>query len=871
MIKYMIKYMDFKNIVYYILYIMDKKTKLICILGFVLLTFSLILGYTFHVKEGVTNMDEILQKWTSVDGEMKYTKHVDCSKDSGKVYGKDNMGLGADLLGKNCYDDNGLVNDWKYFMKPLISGVSSVSQCKKKCQERKNCKGFTYDKNEKHCYLFSNYPLTVTSTTKNKLGTYYGTAVDIHAVPVRGAKPLPKESIKNIPNGIKVLNERCKGNMVNYGNPIAVLVNKDNRGADLNSNLPKVSTVDRKNTRNIAMCIKACRGNPNCKSYSYITDKNNDNKVCIMFNNLAKEKPDNIIDNVRIEKGTGFPSYLNNLTTITDNNLVTNGCDSQKIKGDNYINGTKLFCGQIMKENYNNEQGKAVTNNISNWGGHPNNLYAVKAGGTGETNIRKKLLSCQKQCNENSECLQYTWIPYSRTSSKKGYGDCFLFSKNNDWDEELHELKNENNNKYGYSNSSIECISKQSGTKYANKYDCWDKKNDKKGRLYRGKGNRWAIKDPITGDITKEGICLSWTGEPNKQVGCGDKGKACTPAQLKKNNQKYPLGSPPYIRYANLPKNYCRNPGGGENLPWCYTSDPTVRWANCQTSGKKRKEKVKGGVEICENVKEDIVKKTYEESIIQLEKTFKNYPCYPHCNRDTVDSKDDKMVMNRQIDILNVMNLDVKYHSAFILINDIDEQTTKGVYLLDINSLGPEKENVLKPIMWKNIRNGNVIEAYIERYNTGIFNKVTKWVLKSKGQNIAETDDINGEWSIIGDNILSGSEISIKYPRWNREPWISSANEHISLLIKNIRKQQQCRARMKSQGIWKNDFIGGENWESDCSYPKTPNTIGTDRMTLSTIDTLTMEKDLIRLLERCASKDGTIDDCERARIVSELK
>ena len=41
-----------------------------------------------------------------------------------------------------------------------------------------------------------------------------------------------------------------------------ILVNKDNRGTDLNSDLPKVGTVDRKNTRNIATCIKACRKNP---------------------------------------------------------------------------------------------------------------------------------------------------------------------------------------------------------------------------------------------------------------------------------------------------------------------------------------------------------------------------------------------------------------------------------------------------------------------------------------------------------------------------------------------------------------------------------------------------------------------------------
>ena len=71
--------------------------------------------------------------------------------------------------------------------------------------------------------------------------------------------------------------------------------------------------------------------------------------------------------------------------------------------------------------------------------------------------------------------------------------------------------------------------------------------------------------------------------------------------------------------------------------------------------------------------------------------------------------------------------------------------------------------------------------------------------------------------------------------------------------------------------IWKNDLIGGENWEGKCVYPQTPKTADIDKITLSTIDTLTSEKELVRLLELCVSEDGTMADCEKALIVSRMK
>ncbi len=848
---------------------MNKKEKL-CILGIFIIGMFLVLYHNRYITEGVTNINKIFQKWDLTGGGIKYTVHKECASEPGKVFGKDNMGVGADILGKDCYNDNGLVNNWDYFMKPQINDVQSTSHCKKACQERIGCKGFTYDTDKKQCFLFNNYPLTVSPTTRHTIRQTDNDRLRGNTL----LKPVPKD--------LKIMNERCSGDMVNQGSSwIAIYKNYRNPpNCSGNNKALCVGTYNAGITNNLPGCIKGCKDNPKCKAYSYIKEQigSRFRNRCIMFGNYPKERPSDLPVNVKIS--TPFPPFIDYLRKIgkvkiqgKDRNIrIINGCDSEKMKGGKYINGTKLFCGQWMKQDLIDEEGNPATKNMSNWGVYPNNLFKMYAGKKGRTSVKKKLKTCQKQCNEDKNCQRYTWIPYSRTAKKTGSGDCFLFSKATDNSNyKIHDLTSGSGLKYGYSSTSQQCLSQQSGTKYANKYDCWNKEVDPKGAYYRGTANRWAIKDPTSGDIIKEGTCLAWAGEPNKRVGCGAKGKACSANKLVAHNADYPLGSPPKKMLTYLPKNYCRNYTGVDQQPWCYTSDPTVRWAYCQTSDKKKK--IVGGMETCKSIRDEIVKKTYDESIILLEKKFKDYPCYPHCDREKVDRKDIAKMMKKQMDILNVMKLDISYNSAFILINNIGEETTKGVYLIDINTWDNGKDgNVFKPIRWKNMRNGNIIEAQIERYNTGVLSKVIKWVLKSKGKIIAETETLNGEWKIIGaDNILSGAELTIKFPNWNKDSWTSSTNQHLETIEKNMVKQLSCNDQMKIKGLWENDIIGGENWESNCSYPKTPNTIGTDRMTLSTIDTLTMEKELVRLLELCASKDGTMDDCERARIVSKLK
>lgn len=65
----------------------------------------------------------------------------------------------------------------------------------------------------------------------------------------------------------------------------------------------------------------------------------------------------------------------------------------------------------------------------------------------------------------------------------------------------------------------------------------------------------------------------------NGTVNVTAKGIPCQPWE---DNQPHQHDRPPQI-FTELmgAENYCRNPGGEEERPWCYTMDKLTRWEFC--------------------------------------------------------------------------------------------------------------------------------------------------------------------------------------------------------------------------------------------------------------------------------------------------
>ena len=80
---------------------------------------------------------------------------------------------------------------------------------------------------------------------------------------------------------------------------------------------------------------------------------------------------------------------------------------------------------------------------------------------------------------------------------------------------------------------------------------------------YAGDGRSYA--GPV--NVTRGGLaCQTWS------------------SQSPQRHRRYPeVVFPPAVRpgVAGSGGNACRNPVGEESQPWCYTSDPKVRWDYC--------------------------------------------------------------------------------------------------------------------------------------------------------------------------------------------------------------------------------------------------------------------------------------------------
>ena len=65
-------------------------------------------------------------------------------------------------------------------------------------------------------------------------------------------------------------------------------------------------------------------------------------------------------------------------------------------------------------------------------------------------------------------------------------------------------------------------------------------------------------------------------------MGKMNKTKSGIPCQNWKDQKPHSHESPPdvfpQIKYG---ENYCRNPGGDEEKPWCFTMNPSTRWELC--------------------------------------------------------------------------------------------------------------------------------------------------------------------------------------------------------------------------------------------------------------------------------------------------
>ncbi len=304
----------------------------------------------------------------------------------------------------------------------------------------------------------------------------------------------------------------------------------------------------------------------------------------------------------------------------------------------------------------------------------------------------------------------------------------------------------------------------------------------------------------------------------------------------------------------------------------CYQFDKTeanqsgFRKITLKDGGIRKGHSVLNKKKCMEDIKnKDIVKYT---DILRSE--FNKFPCNPLCVREKVNKDSRSSKINYQEKVIAEKISDIRYHSAFILLNDSSNEEIKGIYMIDMDDWIKERKIYLfkkslykkqfpndntfsdkysHKITWVNQNNkGFKIIVDVERDKDDILDNVTKLRIIKNKKLYAVSDGFLKTWS--------DPTLTINFLGWNKGQWKSSHINMIRKIEKKITSYNYCDDKMKNGKLW----TGGVN--ALCYFPNTKKYDSKEDVTLSSIDTLSDQKGFLRKMELCTSRDGGMSDCE---------
>ncbi len=432
--------------------------------------------------------------------------------------------------------------------------------------------------------------------------------------------------------------------------------------------------------------------------------------------------------------------------------------------------------------------------------------YKVK----GTENVSETVVNkCHENCFNDPNCRAYSWIP-----KKKGKGGITLLEKGKECDTGGGAPNNDSK----FTKAQCANICKGQGMKFMSH-----------GRKAPG----------------KEKQCV------------GDKDKCrcyCTNTCKYKKHASYRIYG---IEDKNIELGSCYHFNKSQ------VKDPKYRAFTLENKGEKQG--ISANKEVCMKSlkRSDVVKYT---DILRGE--FSKWPCGTMCKREKF-SKNESGRLKRQEDIMEKLISDVRYHSAFIIVNDSSDEDIKGIYMLDMDHWIKERKlfifeklknekrenpnaNFLKNyghrLVWKNQKNNGVtIIVNITRDPEDIVEDILSILLIKDKKVLSSTKEFFTKWS--------DPYMEVHFLGWNKKHWKISQINMLRKIESKVLKYNYCDEKMKGDKVWEGDDLG------KCSYPKTKRYNNKDDVIMSNIDALSKQQGFMRRLELCTSGDGDMDIC----------